>query len=323
MRNRLSSWIVVAAVSVAAMVWLLTRDRPGGPPGEPADVQRNARAEVQPARNSPSSGVAASTPALPPTDLVDGICGPHAYRRLQELAARTDLSQAECQALYDFLRTRTTDEKLERMASIKSTVMAVLAQQTNHPSPWDGVLEEIYSDPDQHPVIRDYALQHLLTCYEAVVENGGAGSPDPTRRSELLALFWKALDQTNDSIAGTSLLGLLYLSDLEPAVDREQVKTRALALAEQTSCSALVRISAFQVCALLGCEPALPSALTAARESGNLALRISAVAAIGALGTARELPFLDQLAGEANPVIQRAVTEARRRLQAKSDDKRL
>ena len=221
------------------------------------------------------------------------------------------------------MRAKTTDERLERVASIKNTIMTVLAQQRNLPGPWDRLLQEIHEDLNQHPVIRDYALQHLFTHYETVMEKGGEGAWNPARRAELLGLFWNALGQTNQSIAGTSLLGLLYLSELEAAVDRERLKARALGFLQDTQASDLVRASAFQACVLLECEPALRFAQVTASSTGNVALRASAIAAVGALGTARELPCLDQLTGDTNPGIQRAAAEARRRLQRRLENTRL
>lgn len=249
--------------------------------------------------------------------LVQEICGPNAYHRLRELADREQLSPSECEALSEFLVETTTDEKLERMASIKNSVMNVLASQEHLPTPWDQLLQKIYQDDFQHPVIRDYALQHLFEYYEKLLRQG-IETLDPTRESELLALFWKALDQKRESYSGTALLGLFHLSEVEPGIDLGRLAFHSLEMIQSPDTGELARISAFQVASLLDEPGTLPLAKIEAHQGENLPVRVSAIAAIGMVGSKDEVPFLKKILQEKNSSIHVAGSIAIAKIQTRN-----
>jgi hypothetical protein len=304
--------LLASAVAVALLsVWLLKHQPPvpgGRPPigGHASQPKLKADAVRGQDSASPRSATSASNPHL-----IAQICGANGYGELQTLQDAGPLSTADCEALCRFLREKTTDETLERMASLKNSVMNILARQTNLPDPWETLLRQILEDENQHPVIRDYALQHLFSRYEEL--------PDGPPRRELEALFWRMLQRTQGSFAGTALLGLYNLSVQGFGIDAVRLRQGALNLLQGPAAGPLSRISALQVCALSGERDALPAALRTAQQEETLALRCSAIAAIGALGTKRDLPALQAVRHEGNPSIRLAAQAAIKRIETKTN----
>lgn len=321
----------VATLAVVAALWLWFIDRepkPGSQPSplpveretaratdnEPAATNALEAAAGQP-RPARGESVNAASRAAASERLVEEICGPDAYNRLRELAQGGPLSRAECETLYQLLQTKTTDAKLERMAGIKNAVMNVLARQQNLPARWDNLLRRMLEDDDQHTVIRDYALQHLFAWYEENLDGRGTAKLKEGERNELQQLFWSILDKKQAGFGGTALLGLYHLAVCDPSVDPARLSEEAVELLRAPDASPLVQISAFQVCGLLGERRALTQAIEAAQNGQNIALRVSAIAAVGALGGRDGLVVLRSLLREANPSVRTAVRTAIKRLE--------
>jgi hypothetical protein len=269
---------------------------------------------TQQAATGHHSQPAATSSQLDPTSsltLIEQITGTNAHRRLQELASQPRLSQSECSALCRFLQAATSDEKLERMASIKNAVMNMLSRQSNLPEAWETTLVRMVEDSAQHDVIRDYALQHLFARYEEM--------PDRPQRTELEALFWRMLQHTDASMGGTALLGLYDLSTKGFGIDNARLGRSAMNMLRAEDASPLARVPAFQVCALLEERQAIVQAVEVAQQQGEIALRTSAIAAIGALGTSSDLPLLETLGTEPNPSIRLAATTAIKRIKTRAN----
>ena len=338
-KTRLIS-IVLPAIIVAGSVclWLLNR--------QPADERRSQRElarfvsegsrgkppspRLPPKEDRPSTagglhgmgaGAKGATPQLSgaKNPLVQSICGPSSYQSLRELAARGPLSRSDCEALSDFLKEKTDDEGIERIASIKNSVMNLLARQPNLPSPWSDLLRRVLLDETQHPVIRDYALQHAFSLYEEAIQGTALQTLDSTGRGRLLELFWAALERKQESLAGTALVGLFHLSEFDASVDRGRLGRQSLAVLEAAETGELARISGFQVCRLLGEQGALQPSVAHAEKRESIPLRVSAIAAVGALGGDTELPLLRRLLAEANPSVRVAAKAAVQRIQFKTN----
>jgi HEAT repeat protein len=88
-------------------------------------------------------------------------------------------------------------------------------------------------------------------------------------------------------------------------------------LAKDETASELVRITALQVCAARGLKDALPAALALADAAPTIPVQISAIAALGALGTAEQQSFLQDLAEGPEPRLRPAAQTALKRLQAR------
>jgi HEAT repeat protein len=105
------------------------------------------------------------------------------------------------------------------------------------------------------------------------------------------------------------------LSAAYPELATPQLAAAALRLAGDVQASELVRITALQVSAGRGVADALPEALKLAEAAPTVPLQISAVAAVGALGTAEQRPLLETLAAGPEPRLRPAAQSALKRLE--------
>jgi hypothetical protein len=249
-------------------------------------------------------------------DLIEEICGPSAYQRLQELSSVGPLGAAECRALAEFVSGPTADETLERMASIKNAVMNVLAHQHNLPEKWEALLRRIIEDDGQHAVIRAYALQHLFTWYEKTIEPGYADGGGDQELIAVRQFFWRMADHAEGSVAATALVGLCHLAGDDRGLDAAELGAKAAALIEQRGVDPLVEISAFQVAALLGETSVLARALEVAEAGPTIASRVSAVAAVGTVGDTDALFRLKRLLDDPNASVRNAARAAIARLES-------
>lgn len=210
--------------------------------------------------------------------------------------ATTNLAAADWDALYSFLLTKSPADDEQNGQVLKNTLMDVLCALNPPPAQLADLLVQVYHDRTQNEAVRDYAVQHLATFYEQI----NAGSEDLRRArsyelSEAENALWEALAETDDSIAGTALLGLLRLGQGQPDFDAKAVSRAALKLAQDNSAGELSRITALQVCAKLHVSDALPLALNAAQPTETEPLRISALGALGVLGGSEQVAFLETL----------------------------
>jgi len=250
--------------------------------------------------------------------LIQAICGPQAERQLRELANREVLTRSECETLYRFLRERTPDDGSKRMSWIKNDVMNILARQRNLPAPWDEMVAALYEDELQPWVIRDYALQHLFDFCDQASRTGHLRELNAARRQRIQALFWNAVEQTQQSVAGTALLALWRLSAVGMGVDRERVAAKSIELVEAPNTGELARITALQVSADSGQQGILKSAMALAEAGQKIPLRASAIAAVGRLGNQEQLPWLERQAADANPSLKIAVDAAVKQIRSRS-----
>jgi len=126
------------------------------------------------------------------------------------------------------------------------------------------------------------------------------------------------LSETDNSIGGTALLGLVRLSRQIPdRFDQTRIAKATLRMAGDKSAGELSRITALQVCARLQIKEALPLAWQAAQKSEPVTVRISAINALGSLADGKARPFLnDLLAGNElrlRAPAQTALTQIERR----------
>ena len=96
-------------------------------------------------------------------------------------------------------------------------------------------------------------------------------------------------------MAGAALIGMERVSRRDVAMDREAVAARSLALATDAGSSLETRITAMQVCALMGASGVMPAARQEARSAGSPVLRMAAIATVGSLGGGEDAALLDEI----------------------------
>ncbi|HET7626064.1 MAG TPA: hypothetical protein VFM25_12445 [Verrucomicrobiae bacterium] len=204
-----------------------------------------------------------------------------------------ELDSHDATALEDFLLKPDVRDGTPFEQALKNSIMDRFCEM--HKPRVRDLLTKIFADQNQNAVIRDYALQHLIEFYQRAAESHETeiSQQDWRRFTDLL---WRAVkDTTDSSIAGTALLGLSRLSDMQSRIDRERVSEIALKLVEDAGMDQFTRITALQVCARMSVTNALPAIWQVARYGETLPARISAIGALGVLGQSDAKPFLNEL----------------------------
>jgi HEAT repeat protein len=314
--------IVAGTAADAALLWLCARparvahspSKPGAPNGRPLGQQGSAGGSPANAREA-GPGPEAVPEAVRPTI---GLGHESAAARWAAIRALgTHLDRAEIEALCRYLRGHEIDADGPMRGVLKNDVILALKNQQPPPEQLAGVLLGMFRDKEQDPVIRNYALQHLATWYEQCGQ-----------KAQVLAALWAGTTDPDASIAGTALIGLGRLSQDQagpgpassqpvPAVDPARLATAASALAQDPNGSEAARVTALQVCAQLGMKEVLPAAVDLAQSAASVPLRMSALAAVGALGGPDQVPLLFGLLTADDPRIQTAARAALRRLEAR------
>lgn len=140
-------------------------------------------------------------------------------------------------------------------------------------------LIRLVKEEEREEVLRDYALQHLLSYIEFQVE-----VPD---REELLESSGEvALAAVQTSLPATYLLGIYQMAGKPGYPNRDLIAEEALSIASDEDSIVLNRISSIQICAQLGYTDALPLALEMAKNQElRTGLRAASIAAVGMLGS--------------------------------------
>jgi len=218
---------------------------------------------------------------------------------------------ADLKALSEFLCREQALDETEFGQGVKNEILDHLCEL--NPEGLRAMLGGMIEDRALNPVIRDYALQHLMEHWQRLA---GSGPDEMSRREreEGIRAMWTAAEETGNSLAGTALLGLSRLSELEAGIDRGQVAAAALRLAADPTTGEAARIAAFQVCGRLQAAGVLPAAWEAARSNGSLPLRISAIGTLGLLAGTDAGPFLRAVEGGEESALKPAATRALREI---------
>ena len=209
--------------------------------------------------------------------------------------AITNLTTEDRQALYTFLLQQSPLDKNQQGHVLKNQLLDALCVMNPPPDGLGDVLAQIYQDHSQNVVLRDYAVQHMIAFYEQMEKASDSQLTKQNDLSKIQGILWEALNETDNSIAGTALLGLTQLSSEQSDFDRGRIAGAALQLAGDNGAGELTRITAFQVCARLNIQNALPVIKAAAQNGQTVTVRISAIGALGTLGDAQAVPLLNSL----------------------------
>lgn len=216
------------------------------------------------------------------------------------------LSEGEVQSLYSLLDRKDGQDALKpgQLNALKNDVVNVLRAQPEVPRLLAHNLMAMYNDRQHDKVWRDYCIQHLGGLYERI--------GDPAQKQAVEALLWRATEETRLGIAGTALLALSH--NTKEGVDVTRVAARARSLCEDPQCGELAKITALQVCARLKDRGALPMARSVAGSTVSVPLRMSAIAAIGALGDATDRAMLEQYSKSTDMRLRKSAQAALARL---------
>lgn len=203
------------------------------------------------------------------------------------------VSDSNWQALKKFLAARDASNDKQIIQVLKNQLMDALCAMRPPPPELGDALIAIYRNADENVVIRDYAVQHLAALDQQLIANSDSWALG--ERSTVQAVLWEAVGEKQNSIAGTALLGLTRLLEDDPQIDRLRLEKAALKLASDITAGELSRITAYQVCGVLNIKDALPTIESAAQQSSTIPTQISAIGALGVLGTSQDVSVLENL----------------------------
>lgn len=230
----------------------------------------------------------------------------HAVRMLGD-----DLNESEIGVLYAFLISppQPEEKNLPGVCVLKNDLLAALEWQSVAPPNLTDVMVQIYRNQKQGAVMRDYALQHLALWHEHLTS-------DDLSSVRIIRQTLEEAAQENASLAGTALLGLHRVFPETTSAEGIKVNADALRMATSPNLDQNARITAIQVCAERKIVEVLQVAANLAATADSTAVRISAIGAIGKLGSPKQAALLQGLASERNPTLRTAIKAALKKLES-------
>ena len=187
-----------------------------------------------------------------------------------------NLSGKEVTALLYFLHKKASDDVLPLLefGAIKNDVATALMNQERHCAEFAPHLIAMYYDKSFDDVWRDYCVQFLGQCY---------GKIDPPGERRIVRTLFNDALKDSAGIPGASLIAMSGLAD-NPEFDRNKIAGAAFALCIDSKTDDMIKTTALQVCAKFKKREILPVARDIIRTSKNVPLKMSAIAAVGAIG---------------------------------------
>ncbi len=208
-------------------------------------------------------------------------------------------------ALYVFLLRSDRVQNLTKVQEhvLVNDIMEKLRQQADGAPELGPVLAAVFYNSAQDMVVRDYAIQHLGNWFERWPSN-----------QQMEAVLWKALGETQGTIAGAALLSLHRVSQTHAELDAHRLLGEATRVALDETTGIPSRITALGIASAYGANEVLPVARRLVVESKSIALQIAAIGAIGELGTKADLGILRQVAQDQSSPCRAAAESAARKI---------
>lgn len=306
----LTAAFLAAALVAAATLYIW---KPDTPPSGVATASSETRANPR-AMNRESKLLARWQPL---TD--DSL----AWQARIEIARRIDSTLSETEAAH-FLAILSRDPAPGREEDWWVVMNEIMEQMRKHglgAGQYTEALSAIIKDPANHPVVRDYAVQHLAQWLapagpetagtDSVLQNPSAhqatlpGEKDPQLIADGLETIVTIIaDQTvsDTTIPGTALMYLVDASSRLPEETTAPLWTRLDPFLNRTITGATpvpanLRISAIQAAAILNLRAHLPSVRAiASSDSGDPSVRLSSIASLGFYASPADENLLKRIA---------------------------
>jgi hypothetical protein len=245
-------------------------------------------------------------------------------KALKELTR--NLSEDDAVALTAFLEFRASENtELQPLYfnSLKNDALDTLLRQTEIQEGIGAHLARMFADEKHDEIWRDYCIQYMSPYYKERWSADDAEKADAEPDAEQKAIhaaYAEALTHTENTFAGTALLGMEDLSRTFSAFDKEMIGTKAEELATNDDACEAVRITSLSMAAMMGRTNALPSARMLAQTGETVTLRMAAVAALGSLGSIHDRELLASLQQDSEERIRKIAEAAVTKLDARMTD---
>ena len=278
-------WLAVTIVFVACLIWVgifyICSPRPEAVEGfNPADFKRRTVFAKK------------SAPQPPPVNHLAVVLNKNQSTavKIKSVDLISDnLAETEQQAVIDFIKNSPNGSG---EYVVKNNLMNRLVAQ-NKPMPGlNAALIAIASNKNQDIVVRAYAVQHLRPLYER------------NRDIAIKDFFYQALLEEDTEVSGGAMLALNYLMNHDEYAadfDRAPVIRQAKKIALNDTANNNNRITAIQVASTTS-DPELVEGLRKiiSDKNNHSALRISAIAGLGAIGDESDIAALKVIAQSKN-----------------------
>ncbi|HCE46850.1 MAG TPA: hypothetical protein DET40_25160 [Lentisphaeria bacterium] len=217
-----------------------------------------------------------------------------------------ELPAKEVTALLYFLHKKISDDSIEplELNAVKNNTVAVLMRQSRIPEELAPHLIAMYYDKTLDNTWRDYCIQFMGQWYDKIHV--------PTEQEYVRQALDAALSDS-ENIPAASIIAMAGLVG-RPGFSRERVSAAAYKLCTDLRTIDTVKTAALQICAKFRNRDALPVAREIVRNSQNIPLKMSAVAAIGAFGEFADRELLGPLAKSGDIRIRTAAKAAIRKM---------
>lgn len=219
-----------------------------------------------------------------------------------------ELAPLEIECLYALMYRHEGEDSLRSSSlnAIKNEAANILRNQKDAPPDLAEHFIAMIEEGEQDQVWRDYCVQHLGAMYPE--------SRSPEQAKRICTTLWSVAEE-EEAIAGTALLAL-YKNIDDGLIRRDDVAEKALSLCSDDDVARLIRITALQICADLEEERALPVATRLTGAGNTIALRMSAIAALGKIGAASSQAILIEYANSSDVRLRKAGKSALARWKA-------
>ena len=216
------------------------------------------------------------------------------------------LSDEEYKVLPQFLARKPAEEALkpDELDALKNEVVNCLKNQERNPEELIRQLVVLFQDESQGEVWRDYCVQHLGTLFKAAE----GADRDATHK-----LLFQATELRQSSIPGTALIAIANNSGTTE-ISVRQVTDKAVTMAGDSAYGEAARITALQICAKFNDPRVLSPAREIAFGKYGIPLRVSAIAALGAMGDGSDVTRLKPLAQSTDIRLRTAAAAAVKKL---------
>lgn len=228
------------------------------------------------------------------------------FDRFHYLAAiKGALSAEEVDELCRFLEEvpRVTDMNEQLLAALNNEILNSLARQSGSGARVQSALLKVQADPQQTPVMRDYAIQHLGLRYL-----DGYPDRDASRKA-----FWDRADDF-ETTGATAMLALHRIAGqgLLREAEQQQLVKKAAEMAQRPGAAEPSRMVALQILRHNRSPEGVLAAKSILNSNSPTPLTIAAVATLGDLGGPEDATLLTAL--EADPRYAAVTATAKKHL---------
>lgn len=221
-----------------------------------------------------------------------------------------NLSNDEIEGLYSYLKgTWNSDSQLDNMEinALKNDIVNILRSQRTRPEDLAEHLVNMSRDSSQDPIWNDYCMQQM-----------GAWFPDAGNDDQRLMedVLWEICRDKTSERAGTALLAL-FKNVPSGLIRVDDVSRHAEEIVENWAGITSAKVTALQVCALLGNTNILSQARHIAVTEADVQMRMSALAALGTLGISSDRIVLETYSTNQEVRLRTAAQSALRRMDAR------